>query len=362
MVEVAMIETGLELGDLAASSPASVGNRQRLLAHLKRRDVKVDALLIASLEHLGDADKTRQDQFALTLEGYINAGTSWLERVNIDRKANGQLSRKPTEKSPEWSDFLKLLPESGTALVMFSYEPEVKEQMLPVAKKVAEAALAQFIELPLTNWRKIVSHEATHFVLMKDRQLVGSRIGLMSEARLQDFVAKANDWLTPRSTGIDENSLDRIDCFISPGTDNIGSQHGGANPLTTAVVAVYEDQALLLGPESIAEYIEKGYACVADVRDATGKQKQVPLDIVLKGPVKLLRPRNKPKTTVATSGISYGDATSSEIPLPFLNNIYPKSATEQLDAYDRRWWNRNLVTKPSKIRFLQETIQPGLGV
>ena len=81
--------------------------------------------------------------------------------------------------------------------------------------------------MPLTQWRKILSPEATHFVLMKDRQLVGTRTGLMTEARLQDFVAKAKDWLTPQSTGIDENSLVRIDCFISPGTDNIGSQHGG---------------------------------------------------------------------------------------------------------------------------------------
>ena len=186
---------------------------------------------------------------------------------------------------------------------MFSYEPKVKEQMLPVAKKVAEAASAHFIELPLTNRGIIVSPEATHFVLMKDRQLVRTRIGLMTETRLQDFVAKANDWLTPRSTGIDESSLVRIDCSISPGTDKIGSQHGRAVPITLAVVEVHEDQTLLFGTEGVAEYIDKGYACVAVVRDATGKQKQVPLDIVLKGPVKLLRPRNKPKTSVATASM-----------------------------------------------------------
>ncbi len=130
---------------------------------------------------------------------------------------------------------------------MFSYEPAIKEQMLPVAKKVAEAASAELIELPLTQWRKILSPEATHFVLMKDRQLVGTRTGLMTEARLRDFVTKAKDWLTPQSTGIEENSLVRIDCYINPGTDNIGSQHGGAYPLTSAVVAVHEDQALLFG-------------------------------------------------------------------------------------------------------------------
>ncbi len=334
IVDVAMSETRLKIGDLAQDNSRYVQNRQRLMEQLKRHDVKVDAILIASLEHLGDSDSTSQNQFALTLEGYVNANTSWLERVNIERKSKEQSREKQTEKSPEWNDFLKLLPESGTALVMFSYEPEVKEQMLPVAKKVAEAASAQFIELPLTNWRKILSPEATHFLLMKDRQLVGSRKGLMTEARLQDFVSKANDWFTPRSTGVDENSLVRIDCFISPGTDNIGSQHGGAYPLTMAVVAVHEDQALLFGPDSIAKYIEEGFACVAVVRDAAGKEKQVPLDVVLKGPVKLLTPSNKAKKSVATASLSFGDATSSEIPLPFLNNIYPQSFTEPLEAHE----------------------------
>lgn len=235
---------------------------------------------------------------------------------------------------PEWNDFLKLLPESGTALVMFSFEPETREQMLPVAKKVAEAASAQFVELPLTQWRKILSPEATHFVLMKDRQLVGTRTGLMTETRLQDFVAKAKDWLTPRSTGIDENSLVRIDCYISPGTNNIGSQHGGAYPLTTAVIAVHEGQALLLGPESIGEYIAMGYSCVAIARDATGKQKQVPLDIVLKGPVKLLERAKDTKRSLAAISVTLDDGTVSEVPLAGIESIYPKSVTEPQDAYD----------------------------
>ncbi len=239
---------------------------------------------------------------------------------------------KPTP--PEWNDLLKLLPESGTALLMFSHESETREQMLPVAKMVAESASAQFIELPLTEWRRIIGPEATHFVLMKDRQLVGTRTGLMTETRLQDFVAKAKNWLTPRSTGVEENSLVRIDCYINPGTNNIGSQHGSAYPMTTAVIAVHGDQALLFGPESIANYIESGYACVAIVGDASGKQRQVPLDIVLKGPVKLQgRNKDDPKSA-ATITVTLGDGTSSEIPLADVESIYPKSVTEPRDMYD----------------------------
>ncbi len=141
---------------------------------------------------------------------------------------------------------------------------------------------------------------------------MGTRTGLMTEARLRDFVGQAKDWLTPQSTGIDENSLVRIDCFINPGTDNIGSQHGGAYPMTTVVVAVHEDQALLFGPESIAEYIEKGYACVAIVRDASGNEKQVPMDVLLKGPVKLLGRSEKQPKSAASLSVTLGDGTSAK--------------------------------------------------
>jgi hypothetical protein len=234
----------------------------------------------------------------------------------------------------EWNDFIKLLPEKGTALVMFSYEPEAREQMLPVAEKVADEAKAQLIELPLTQWRTIMSPEATHFVLMKDRQLVGTRTGLMTEKRLQDFVAKAKDWLTPHTTVIEKNSLVRIDCYINPGADNVGSQHGGPYPLTTAVVAVHQDQALLFGPESIAQYIEGGYSCVALVRDAEGKPKQLPLDILHQGPVKLLSLNKEAQTSPVSISFTSNDGTSSKVPLSGIENLYPKSATELLEAYD----------------------------
>ncbi len=333
-VKLAMQETGLRPRDLARSSPYYIDNRQKLLNQLRSHELKVDALLITSLKHREDSEDANQDQFELTLEGYIDARTTWLERVNINRKPDRQSGGNPSEVPREWNDFLNLLPEYGKALVMFSHEPEIKDQMLPVAKKVAEEASAKLIELPQITWHKIIAPPATHFVLMKDRQLVGTRTGLMTKTRLQDFVAKAKDWLTPRSTEIDEKSLVRVDCFISPGTDKIGSQHGGAHPITTAVVAVHQDQALLLGPESIGEYIARGYACVAIIRDAAGTEKQIPLDVVLKGPVKLVARGNDSKKSAATASISFGDDASKEIPLPFLDSIYPKSITESLEAYD----------------------------
>ncbi|MFM2219961.1 MAG: hypothetical protein RL240_4279 [Planctomycetota bacterium] len=253
------------------------------------------------------------------------------QRDSSDSKKAPDAEGANNASPPNWNEFLKLLPESGTALVMFSYEPEIKEQMLPLAKKVTEAASAQLIELPQIAWHKIIAPPATHFVLMKDRQLVGTRTGLMTEARLQDFVAKAKDWLTPQSTAIEENSLVRIDCYISPGTGNAGSQHGGALPFTSAVIAVHEDQALLLGPDSIAGYIEKGYACVAVVRDAAGKQKQLPLDVLFKGPLKLLGRNTQAPTLQGSVRVKDGDGTLREVPLV---SIYPESVTQPLEAYD----------------------------
>jgi hypothetical protein len=58
----------------------------------------LDALLITSLKHFGDSDNARQNQFELTLEGFIDARTSWFERVNLIEKANGQL-REPDSNS-----------------------------------------------------------------------------------------------------------------------------------------------------------------------------------------------------------------------------------------------------------------------
>ncbi|MBN8601796.1 MAG: hypothetical protein J0M26_12260 [Planctomycetes bacterium] len=231
----------------------------------------------------------------------------------------------------DWDSFIEQMPETGTALVMFSYEAEAKQQMLPIASKVAEKHSAKLIELPMSEWRKVVSPEATHFVLMKDRQLVGTRTGLMTERRLEEFVAKANGWLTPRSTGIKENSLVRIDCYINPGPNNIGSQHGGAFAFTTAVVATHEDEALLLGPESIANYIDSGYACVAVITDENGKPKQLPMDVILSGPVKL-PPRSAGASDLEGSvQVKNTDGTSSNVQIA---SLYPESFTKLLDTYD----------------------------
>ncbi|WP_145099719.1 hypothetical protein [Rosistilla carotiformis] len=236
------------------------------------------------------------------------------------------------EKLPDWNDFLELLPEVGTALVMFSNDSDISAQMLPVAKSVTKAASVVFVELPQRKWRKVTAPPATHFVLMKDRQLIGARTGLLTQKRLADFVGLAKTWLTPHSTGVDPASLVRIDCYINPGKDNIGSQQGGIYSLTTAVVAVHQDQALLLGPDSIAGYIEKGYACVARVRDASGKPKQLPLDVMQIGPVKLIgHADNKAKPAVSAT-LTLGDGQTREITLE--STDYPKSVTEPLDAYD----------------------------
>ncbi|MEZ6092308.1 MAG: serine/threonine-protein kinase [Pirellulaceae bacterium] len=92
----------------------------------------------------------------------------------------------PEVAPPEWSDFLKRLPEVGTVLVMFGNDSDISKQMEPVARSVAEAASIKLIELPQFEWRRITAPPATHFVLMKDRQLVGTRTGLLTEKRLAE--------------------------------------------------------------------------------------------------------------------------------------------------------------------------------
>jgi hypothetical protein len=85
-VDLAMIETKLRPSDLASSSPSFLENRQRILEHIRRHEVKLDSLLIPSLKHLGDSDVTRQNEFELVLEGFIDAKTSWIERVTLVRE------------------------------------------------------------------------------------------------------------------------------------------------------------------------------------------------------------------------------------------------------------------------------------
>ena len=319
--------TFISSGDDASPSPQTTP-RVTKLRRIEGRWLIREILTDEEISQMQSSMSSVMDQFGGATEVKSDS-----EKIPESVKQKSPISAVESSKTepPEWNEFLKQVPESGTALVMFSYEPEIKEQMLPVARKVAEAASVQLIELPQTTWRKIIAPTATHFVLMKDRQLVGTRTGLMTETRLQDFVGKAKDWLTPQSTGIDESSLVRIDCYINPGRGNAGSQHGGAFPLTTAVVAVHNDQALLLGPDSIAGYIEGGYACVAVVRDEAGKQKQLPLDVLFKGPVKLLGRKTEAPSLEGSVRVKDGDGTVSEVPFA---SIYPESVTQILEAYD----------------------------
>ncbi len=168
---------------------------------------------------------------------------------------------------------------------------------------------------------------------MKDRRLIGTRTGLTTKRKLQEFVAEAKDWMTPHSTGVDENSLVRTDCYIFPGAGNIGNQHSEIYPITSAVIAVHEDQAILLGTNNIAVYLEKGYACVAVFRDAAGKQKQLLLDVLFQGPVKLLGRNTESHRLHASVRVTHSDCTSRELPIA---SILPDSESipEPLKAYD----------------------------
>ncbi|TWU01292.1 hypothetical protein [Stieleria varia] len=199
----------------------------------------------------------------------------------------------PPQPTRNWSDFLDEVPETGTAMVMFNDGSENSKRMLPVAQAVAESANVSLIELEQSAWSRIIAPPATHFVLMKDRQVVGTRTGLLTESRLAAFVDTAADWLTPHCSGTDPSSLVRFDCYINPGKDNIGSQQGGVYVLTGVVVAQHADETLVMGPDSIAQYMDDGYACLIASRDDTGKRTHYPFDVLSSGPVEVVESGGK---------------------------------------------------------------------
>ncbi len=284
----------------------------------------------------------------------------------VDSPISADHSKVLSELPENWTDFQALLNEKGTALVMLSDQPEIREQMSPIARKVARGTAIHFIEIQQTVPRSDnppANHfPSTHYLLMKDRQVVDTRYGVLTEEKLQEFVVQATDWLTPRSTGVEENSLVRIDCYIFPDAANTGQQSGDAYPITAAVVAVHEDQTLLLGPDDVAKYIEKGYACVAVVRDADDKEKQFPLEVLFNEPVKLLGLHGEPHRLQASVRVTHSDGTASELPISsVLSN--DELTPEPLDKYDvaSAIYSINGVQglKPVKLNGLGEAISVG---
>ena len=284
---------------------------------------------------------TAADQVA---QSHERVGPAFSSGVPSSGEQEVDEQEESDSSSQRREELVKKIPESGTALVMFDDGSENSRQMLPVARTVTESTSTQLIERPLAapSWiapaagtvkrGKNVGSDGPQFVLIKDRQQVAVLNGLLTEKRLREFVRTADNWLTPHGTGVKENSLVRIDCYINPGNGNAGKQTGHAHPLTTAVVAVFEDQALLLGPDSISEYLDKGFSCVAIARDESGQQIQLPLDIVHVGPVPLLGRDNDQKKTPATASFSLGDDQKVEVPVELSG--YPASATAVLGAYE----------------------------
>ncbi len=329
-VEVALAETKLRPDALLVPD-----KMQLFCSALQREGHSADYMLLAKIKpsqqliQLQNTD-SRQTDYTLELTLLDVLAQAMNKQEILISKTGKRYELGKLKIDASWSDLLQLIPEVGTALVMVDDQSDTSRSMQPIAKQVADAASVQLITLPLSQWPGMFTPSATHFVLMKDRQLVGTRSGLMTGQRLHDFVDIAAGWLTPQATGVKENSLVRIDCYINPGKNNIGSQHGGAYPLTTAVVAVCEDQALLLGPDGIAGYIENGYACEAIVYDASGSEKQLPLDVVQIGPVKLIGQDGKTSQSAVEAKTAFEEG--SVVSDPELAG-YLKSATEPLEAY-----------------------------
>ncbi len=109
-VKLAMQETRLRPRDLARSSPNYIDNRQKLLNQLRSHELKVDALLTTSLKQREDLQDPNQNQFEITLEGFIDARTTnWLERVNVNGKAQGQSSEPLSNSLPQFDSPQALL-------------------------------------------------------------------------------------------------------------------------------------------------------------------------------------------------------------------------------------------------------------
>lgn len=262
----------------------------------------VSHVVASGVDSRDEAGNQRTKQIApglITRDGSGGNRLVLLRPIELIYNRNGQSSTgygvlkhkkpapAPKADSENWNDLLELTPEVGTSLVMVDNHSDNSRRMLPVVKQLAQKASVTYIGVPIAKWKKLFSDQATHFLLLKDRQLVAVRSGLATEKRMVEFVSKAEDCLTPASTGVDPKSLVRIDCFINPGKDNIGSQQGSVFQLTGAVIAQHEGRALIIGPSSIARYLGDGYACLIALPDDSGKLKHYPLDVLSNGPAAL---------------------------------------------------------------------------
>jgi hypothetical protein len=178
-----------------------------------------------------------------------------------------------------WNNILARCPKEGTAIIQF--DNSRFRHAIPNTMQ----AIAEEFGVPVVRMNLDVVHPI--YALVKDRILLESKSGPLTERNQRDFIESAANYLTPRQSDVDPRSVLRFDCYINENDGAIGTMNAPAHPLAGTVLAQHDDRTLILGPSSIAGYLEDGHKCLATFHAEYGDPVSVPVDVVHAGPVRL---------------------------------------------------------------------------
>ncbi|TWU56737.1 Serine/threonine-protein kinase PknB [Rubripirellula tenax] len=221
-------------------------------------------------------NKVQQLEIPIPSIGILDKKEAVEQLKNRIEKAN--VSDTASQSHSAYDDFLQLLPADGTALVMLNDDSEDSERMREVFDSLKDDSSLKLVPVDAEQWKSVFNAKEPCFLLFKDRELVGTRKGLMTETQLRAFASEANDYLTPKVAGVDPRSIVRVQCSIG---------WPKPYPYEAAVVAQYEGRTLLLGSANVVKYMKQGAACLLAIPDQDGKIRRYPFDVIFAGPVKI---------------------------------------------------------------------------
>ncbi|TWT64550.1 Serine/threonine-protein kinase PknB [Rubinisphaera italica] len=184
---------------------------------------------------------------------------------------NGPLSPMIEEKS-EWDNFLNRCPADGVAVIRAA-NSQLNELNQDGLDKIADELGTSVVPMNMD-----VIHP--NYILVKDQNLLAIQMGPATEKTLRRFIQSASDYLTPQQASVQPRSVIHFDCYINENNEAHGTMTAAPVHLAGVVLAQHEDHVLLLGPSSIAGYIEKGYKCLATLQADSGELVSVPIDVV----------------------------------------------------------------------------------
>lgn len=219
-----------------------------------------------------------------------------------------------------WNSFLNRCPADGVAVIRAA-NPRLRELNQDDIDGIAKEFGANVVPMNLD-----VVHPV--YILVKDRILLDVQTGPATEKTLRHFIGGAADYLTPIQSTVQPRSVIRFDCYINERSGAHGTMNGSPHPLAGAVLAQHNDRVLLLGPASIAKYIEDGHKCLAAIQADDGTLIRVPLDVVFAGEV---RAKGAEQNKLVESGLAVYEATG----VPAVPSVRLASAQTKLESGTR---------------------------